>query len=367
MRRTSIVLATVIVLLFGAANGYALLDFSEYSTVEALEADLDRTFQELESAVDSAQGGPIDYIELTHIRNLVQARHHDYSFFIFMGRPTSKDEVVFYRKVDQVVSKYDNQLLELFRGHYDQFDERDRDEVDTMMRTLTAEYAGLLEPVPSPDPNKLEAEAYKEQHKAYLWFQIQEALYNREYKEALRLLESKDAIQYAEDPAQRLMLIGAVYYYYENYKKAVEHLEQALPLLPRESNGFLDLSTKRKDLAQSLARIHSERLGDIEKAEKHYEIVLEDESGNAEFLNTYAWFLLEKKNNTAKARPLIEKALAKEPEDPYIQDTYGYLLMKEGNQEGAAEYFRRALGSKDLSLEAKEVIKAHLHMVEGEQ
>jgi len=342
----------------------ALLDLSKYESLESLESDLDKTFKEVEEHIRRHVDGPIPYIDLTHLRNLLQARHQDYqSLFMFnAGRPISRDEVEYSMMMDEVLAKYDDQIVELFQRNLDRFEPFDRDEVETILRILTEKYEGFIEEVQKPNKAALDQEEYEEQYKEYLWYLVGVAIYERNYEEALRLLESEDVGRYIEDPGSRLMLIGALRYYYEDYAQALEHFERALPLLPRESSGWFVI--KQKDLAERIAEIYAGQLNDYERADEFYAIAYRDASDDADLLNSYAWFLLDKKDDIERARPLIEKALEEEPDDPYILDTYGFMLMREEKRSEAATYFRKALGAEDLNSEARKIIEEHLRETE---
>ena len=210
-----------------------------------------------------------------------------------------------------------------------------------MLTAMTAEYGGILERVPEPDPEAVDDDTYQEQRAEYFWFQVEEALYSRDYAAARDLLEREEAEELVEDPAGRFLTLGAIYFHDQDYQLAARYLEEAVPHVCAESCGMF--SRRQHDVAAALVYIYEDQLNDPDKTAKYYELQYKGRPDNPHLLNCYAYFLLEKKDDPVKARPLAEEALEKEPENPHILDTYGYLLYKEGKMEEAAGYFRRAV------------------------
>lgn len=339
----------------------ALLNFANYRDLAALEADLDRSVHQLQQRIKAKPYGDLDSIGLTHLRNLVQARHSDFFYFQLTGSPFRKDKADFFRQLDAIVSKHDQRLLRIFETNYVRFDDRDRDDVDAMQRTITAEFNGLIQRVPPPGPPG--AAGYAERAGEYLWFQAQEALYQRDFDRARRLLERADAAELIPRPVDRWMALGAVYLFQEEYARAGHAYEQAFPGLCESSCGAF--VHRRHDVANLIIWIYGDRLAEYDKARKYYEYRYERERENPDLLNAYAYFLLEKLNDPAAARPLTEAALALRPDSPHILDTYGYLLYQEGKPAEAAQYYRRALQLGGLTPEEVEIVTGHLREVEG--
>ena len=85
-----------------------------------------------------------------------------------------------------------------------------------------------------------------------------------------------------------------------------------------------------------------ERLGEVTSAEQDLRRAIELDPDDARALNALGYMLIIHRGALAQARPLIEKALARAPNDPAIIDSMGWLLFREGDSQGALPYLQRA-------------------------
>ena len=91
--------------------------------------------------------------------------------------------------------------------------------------------------------------------------------------------------------------------------------------------------------ARSLAH---EKLGDIAAVEADLRAILAADGENASALNALGYALTNHTDRLDEAQALIEQALALEPEDAAIIDSFGWVLFRRGEQERALVELQRA-------------------------
>mgnify|MGYP002742590193 CR=1 FL=1 len=114
------------------------------------------------------------------------------------------------------------------------------------------------------------------------------------------------------------------------------------------------------DLLYVLAELHAAR-GDIKDAEAQFNKILAIDPANIDALNAYGYMLLTQGNNDEKAAELIETAIKLYPDSPAIQDSYGWLLYRQGKTEEALNWLRRAYAAyrnNEISAHYIEVLDA---------
>jgi tetratricopeptide (TPR) repeat protein len=87
----------------------------------------------------------------------------------------------------------------------------------------------------------------------------------------------------------------------------------------------------------------SERKGDIEQAEKHFEKCLELSPDFAEAQNYLGYMWAERGTNLDRARELIEKAVKSEPKNAAFLDSMGWVLFKLEQPKDALDYILKAI------------------------
>ena len=359
LRQFASSLVFFVLLICSGGSTEAIVYLSEYPNLKTLEANLNTEIKQLQKAISDHPTGSVSY-SFTNLRNLIELRHSDYLEFL-MGGLLSKEYIEFYKKADRILEKHDEQVVKLLHQSRKRFDKGQQGEIDTILKTITQPYGGELTSVTAPDPQKFDSIKYLEQQREYVGYRINSAIYDRDYETALDLLLSEEVKQLsADDAGGYLFLLGRLYYTLERYSEAVHALEEALPQLPRISSGKLDLSPKQKHVAHMIAEIYANHLRQLDRADMFFEVAYREDPEDATLLNNYAWFLIDKKGDLTRARPLIVQAITDEPDDPRIMDTYGYLLLKEGQAKEAYVYFKKALLSSKLDDENRKLIKAHL-------
>ena len=87
---------------------------------------------------------------------------------------------------------------------------------------------------------------------------------------------------------------------------------------------------------------HQEAQGNIELAESIYQKILMLDPANIDTLNAYGYLLLTHTDRQNEAAHMLREAIAAYPDSPAIQDSYGWLLYRQGNLEEALIWLRRA-------------------------
>ena len=112
------------------------------------------------------------------------------------------------------------------------------------------------------------------------------------------------------------------------------------------------------DLLYVLAEYHAVR-GQIEDAAAQFAKILAIDPANIDALNAYGYLLLTQTDDAEKAAQLIEEAIKLYPDSPAIQDSYGWLLFRQGKTEEALSWLRRAYAayrSNEISAHYIEVL-----------
>ncbi|WP_153115814.1 tetratricopeptide repeat protein [Rhodocyclus tenuis] len=99
----------------------------------------------------------------------------------------------------------------------------------------------------------------------------------------------------------------------------------------------------------------AEKLGRVDLLEKHLRRLIELKPDSASAYNALGYSLAERNLRLDEARTLIEKALSLAPDDPFILDSLGWVLYRQGDLAGAQATLERA-----FSLRADPEIAAHL-------
>jgi cellulose synthase operon protein C len=110
----------------------------------------------------------------------------------------------------------------------------------------------------------------------------------------------------------------------------------------RPEKTLQDWLTKRPEdtTARILLAEHYEQDGDSTRAMREYEVVLERSPKNAVALNNLA--VIYQRTGDTRARELARRAYEAAPDSAAIQDTYGWLLVEQGDVDRGLELLRGA-------------------------
>ena len=119
----------------------------------------------------------------------------------------------------------------------------------------------------------------------------------------------------------------------KQYKEAVAVLNQAI-------------QAKADDTELLYARaLSQERLGDVAAAETDLKAALKLKPDDATYLTALGYMLVENTKRFTEAAELIDKALAKRPDDAAIMDSRGWVAFRIGHLDEAETWLRKAYDS----------------------
>ncbi|MEY4591501.1 MAG: hypothetical protein RIR18_396 [Pseudomonadota bacterium] len=125
--------------------------------------------------------------------------------------------------------------------------------------------------------------------------------------------------------------------------KALTELEKLLSKLPDQPELLYE------------AALLAEKVGRLDQMEKNLRHLLKLEPDNALALNALGYSLADHRTKLPEAQSLVSKALSLQPEDPFIMDSMGWVLYRQGNLEQAHSQLLIAYNKK-----ADPEIAAHL-------
>ncbi len=129
----------------------------------------------------------------------------------------------------------------------------------------------------------------------------------------------------------------------QQYREALEVLNAALVRLPGE-----------KDLLYARA-LTAERLDMLALVESDLRTILKADPKNVNALNALGYTLADRTERYPEAQALLTQALELKPDDPFVLDSMGWLLYRQGNRAEAIKHLKRA-----LELRGDAEIAAHL-------
>ncbi|MCX8086300.1 MAG: tetratricopeptide repeat protein [Rhodocyclaceae bacterium] len=125
-----------------------------------------------------------------------------------------------------------------------------------------------------------------------------------------------------------------------------------------EAHAVLALALERQpdqpELLYEIALI-AEKLGRLDELETRLKRLIALKPDHAHAHNALGYSLADRNVRLEEARALIERALELAPDDPFILDSKGWVLFRQGDKVGALEYLNKA-----LSLRSDPEIAAHL-------
>jgi len=187
-------------------------------------------------------------------------------------------------------------------------------------------------------------------------FLIKQKKYQQAYTIAKKIDEDNPELSIGK------ILKGDVFFTEKKLEKALSSYQQAYQI--KANTKVLDIILKiftienkqqeairflEKELAKNqdnvilqfrLATLY-QHLGQYESAAKYYEVLLKKQKDNTFILNNLAWIYSQ--INNPKALELAEKAFKNAPKSGIIADTYGYILLKNGNKKQSLEVLKQAV------------------------
>lgn len=149
------------------------------------------------------------------------------------------------------------------------------------------------------------------------------------------LIHSKIALELFPNQPLFYFFYGASNIQKKNYQEAIDYLVIGKDFVV--SNPPL--------LAQFYANLGDSyyRIKDHKNSDKYYEKALEIEPNNIYVLNNYSYYLSLRGENLDRAEALSLKANEIEPNQPNYEDTYAWILYKQGKYVAAKEWLEKAI------------------------
>ncbi len=172
-----------------------------------------------------------------------------------------------------------------------------------------------------------------------LWQQIITIHIDRkEYDSAVHYVER--SLELFPDQPMLLWFGTFACYQLKNYVCAVTHGENLLNII-RLTGEFNQL---RQPVMQIIADSYY-WLGEYEKSDSLFELMLREGIADAVAMNNYAYYLSLRSHNLDKALSLIKKAVKEDPDNPSFLDTYGWVLYKMGKIKEAKKWIEKSLAN----------------------
>ncbi len=172
-----------------------------------------------------------------------------------------------------------------------------------------------------------------------LWQQIITIhLDRKEYDSARHYVER--ALELFPDQPMLLWFGTFACYNLKDYICAVTHGENLLDIIR--------LTGEFRQLRQPVMQIVADSyywLGNYEKSDSLFELMLKEGIADAVAMNNYAYYLSLRSQNLDKALQLIKKAIKEDPDNPSFLDTYGWVLYKMGKIKEAKKWIEKSLAN----------------------
>jgi len=144
----------------------------------------------------------------------------------------------------------------------------------------------------------------------------------------------RDALRKKPDGVQLYTHLASIHEDQNKLEEAKETLEKGYSLFPKDEGilyylGFIQ-----------------DRLGEKEKALKYMDKLLVVNPDNANALNFIGYGLLESGRELDRASELLSRAVKIRPQDPFILDSYGWLLYRQGKHGEAMKTLEKAVALK---------------------
>lgn len=191
-------------------------------------------------------------------------------------------------------------------------------------------------------------EEMKEDDKALKYFQeipVDSNFYSESAIHAAAILRKQERLSAAKDVLdkaiaakpenpQMFVLYGAIMDTLSQYKEALVTVNQGLERFPDHPNILFYYGTL------------NDKLGQKEETIKVMQKIIELDGKHTQAINYLAYTYAEESIHLTQAEDLARRAHKLSPEDPFIMDTLGWVLYKQGRVKEAIPWLETALGSQ---------------------
>lgn len=167
------------------------------------------------------------------------------------------------------------------------------------------------------------------------WLQLMGiAFQDSDYVKAAQIGEK--ALGYVTDRPEIYFYLGAAYGQSERTEKAIEILKRGIERTDEANVKLIsDFYAQLGDLEH--------KAGNTVRAYEMYEMALLYNNKNTGVMNNYSYFLSLEKKDLQKAERMIGEAIKLEPNNSTFLDTYGWVFFQQGNYTLAKIYLQSAL------------------------
>lgn len=181
-------------------------------------------------------------------------------------------------------------------------------------------------------------------------YSLSASLLRREKQYAAAIDTLLKGIAAVRNPLRLQMQLGSVYEAANEQQKAEQLYRRVLEKAPRFSPAYVSLG------------FLAEGRGDKGRAQELYREALSYDPGNPPALNNLAFLLADNFGQEQEALELALRAFRRQPNDPRIMDTLGYVMVKNKRAEDAVNLLEKA----SQMLPAVPAVKLHLALAKSE-
>ena len=151
------------------------------------------------------------------------------------------------------------------------------------------------------------------------------------------IVESEEALTLFPDQPEVYLLNGIANSQKKKYAEAATAYQSGVKMV-------VDNKKLEVQFYASLGDTYQE-LKDFQKSEENYDKALEMEPKNATVLNNYAYYLSVRGEKLTKAEEMSRLSNEIEPSQASYQDTYGWIMYKQGNYKDVKVWIEKALAN----------------------
>jgi len=156
-------------------------------------------------------------------------------------------------------------------------------------------------------------------------------IYSRQKKDDEVISTFEEILQFDKDKPEIYISLALAYVRKKDYARAEQVLTDAIALFKDNEELYFNLATVYDKSERFDAMITALRK------------TLEINPKNADALNYLGYYYADKNMNLPEAKELIERALEAKPDNGYILDSYGWVLYRLGDFEGAIKQLEKAV------------------------
>lgn len=169
-----------------------------------------------------------------------------------------------------------------------------------------------------------------------VWEQVMDInLELRNFNDLLRV--SENALEYFPNQASAYYFHGVANGHLAEHREALNSLQQALMMSRRNP-------ALRLDIYHQMA-IEHHHLKEFDKSDAAFDEALKINPQAHSILNRYSYYLALRGERFAQARQMCERVNELNPDNPYYQDTYAWVLYKMKDFNAAKEWLEKALSN----------------------